>query len=354
MESNTQALNAEQQRQRQQAALALLAQGRMRARDAALTSGLTECELVAGRCGSSATRLQPQWRALFSRLVELDRVMALTRNDHAVHERHGRYDEVHINGSTGLVLNPEIDLRLFFRQWAYGFAVSESSGGRTRRSLQFFAPDGTAVHKIYLTGASDEAAYERLVEDFRDDDQGCYQALKPPAPPAAETPDASIDIAGFHAAWRALTDTHQFHGMLKRFKLGRLQALRLAEAEFARRVSQDSARRLLQTAAAAASPIMVFVANAGTVQIHTGPVKNLRPTGPWFNVLDPDFNLHLREDAIAHCYVVGKPTDDGIVTSLEVFDHSGSLIVQLFGARKPGQPEREDWRAIISTLEKAA
>ena len=37
----------------------------------------------------------------------------------------------------------------------------------SRRSLQFFDAHGTAVHKVYLTDASDVAAYERLIATHR-------------------------------------------------------------------------------------------------------------------------------------------------------------------------------------------
>ena len=95
---------------------------------------------------------------------------------------------------------------------------------------------------------------------------------------------------------------------------------------------------------------MVFVGNPGMIQIHTGPVENLKPMGPWFNVLDEKFNLHLREDHIDSAWVVWKPTEDGTVTSLELFDREGTLIATLFGKRKPGVPEDEAWRAIVNGL----
>jgi putative hemin transport protein len=72
--------------------------------------------------------------------------------------------------------------------------------------------------------------------------------------------------------------------------------------------------------------------------------------GPWLNVLDPTFNLHLREDAIASSWVVRKPTRDGDVTSLELFDAAGFCFAQLFGQRKPGVPELESWRAVLQVL----
>ena len=39
-----------------------------------------------------------------------------------------------------------------------------------------------------------------------------------------------------------------------------------------------------------------------------------------------------------------------MVTSWEAFDAQGELIVQLFGARKPGIPERTDWRALAESF----
>ena len=72
--------------------------------------------------------------------------------------------------------------------------------------------------------------------------------------------------------------------------------------------------------------------------------------GPWVNVLDPGFNLHLREDHIASAWVVKKPTADGLVTSLELFDAQGETIAMFFGERKPGKRESCEWRALIDNL----
>ena len=58
---------------------------------------------------------------------------------------------------------------------------------------------------------------------------------------------------------------------------------------------------------------MIFVSSRGCIQIHTGEVRKLLPMGPWFNVMDPNFNLHLREDHVASAWVVKKPTTDGVV-----------------------------------------
>ena len=90
--------------------------------------------------------------------------------------------------------------------------------------------------------------------------------------------------------------------------------------------------------------------NAGCLQIHTGPVKRIVATEGWINVLDPATNLHLREAGVVAAWIVRKPTTDGIVTALECYDNAGEQVVQFFGERKPGSPEREDWRAFCAGL----
>jgi putative hemin transport protein len=76
----------------------------------------------------------------------------------------------------------------------------------------------------------------------------------------------------------------------------------------------------------------------------------VKPLGPWLNVLDPTFNLHLREDAVESVWKVEKPTDDGIVTSVEVYAADRSEVAVLYGRRKPGVPEAESWRTLVAGL----
>ena len=75
-------------------------------------------------------------------------------------------------------------------------------------------------------------------------------------------------------------------------------------------------RGALEAAAEDKTPIMIFVGSRGCIQIHTGRIARLLDTHGWFNILDPDFNLHLRDSAVARVFSVRKPTDDGLVISL--------------------------------------
>jgi putative hemin transport protein len=87
------------------------------------------------------------------------------------------------------------------------------------------------------------------------------------------------------------------------------------------------------------------------LQIHTGKAEKIVRTGPWINILDDKFNLHLNDSEIDSLWIVKKPTNLGLVHSIEAFDREGNLIIQFFGKRKPSIPESEDWRKIVKSIE---
>lgn len=51
-------------------------------------------------------------------------------------------------------------------------------------------------------------------------------------------------------------------------------------------------------------------------------------------------------------FSVRKPTVDGIVNSIEAFDELDRNVLLMFGERKPGKPELEQWRALVARIEK--
>ncbi|MEZ4806759.1 MAG: ChuX/HutX family heme-like substrate-binding protein [Flavobacteriales bacterium] len=324
-----------------------------RIRNAARMLGVSEVELLATRIGDGVTRLNNDHRGMLGEVHKLGRVMALTRNNDVVHERKGIYLNPTINpGPVGLFVGADIDLRIFWGPWASAFSVMEPGKDAPRYSLQFFGSDGEAIHKIYLLPESDAGAFHDIVERFRDAEQRESVEVKPwPAEPA-ERPDEEVDTEAFRAEWLAMKDTHDFYGMVRKHRLTRTQALRLAPSGgYAVPVSNDAMRAVLTSAADHGVPIMVFVGNKGMIQIHTGEVKKLMDVPEWFNVLDPDFNLHVREAAITSSWIVRKPTVDGIVTALECFDEKGEQIVQFFGKRKPGIPELKEWQELVADVE---
>ena len=327
-------------------------QPRLRIRNAADALGVSEVELLATRIGEGVTRLNPDFKDILLEIESLGKVMALTRNEECVHERKGVYLNADFsNPHAGLFVGEDIDMRIFWGPCATVYAVTDERPRGTMRSLQFFAKDGDAIHKIYLTKDSNVEAYEALVEKYKSANQSIGQSVESSFTDIDERPDNEINTAGFQKAWLELKDTHDFFMMMKKFGVTRTQALRLAPDNYhAHRIEKDSIVTMLEEAAKQNLPIMVFTGNKGNIQIHTGEIKRTLWHEGWFNIMDPDFNMHLDMTKIAQTWVVRKPTEDGIVTSIEVFNEMGEIIVQFFGKRKPGIPELTAWRKLVEQV----
>lgn len=340
---------------------------KLRIRNAAEQLGVSEAELLATRVGNGVTRLNNDFKKLFTEVEGLGSVMALTRNDAMVHEKTGQYKDLSIHGNMGLALGV-IDLRIFFNRFVYGFAVQEGAGENMRNSLQFFNAQGEAVHKIYANSNTDMQAFRNLVEHYRAAEQSAFIVLDNHQPDAAQAEDSQVEdsqakdsnpllqspealnVQQLRKDWSELKDVHHFQAMLKKHQLERIPAYRAIGADYAQRLDKQAFEDALLQAAASELPIMVFVGSEGMVQIHTGPVKTLLRTGPWFNVLDPDFNLHANTQLLDQVWLVRKPTTDGVVSALEMFDAEGRQVALLFGERKPGKPELEGWRELLNKL----
>lgn len=333
-------------------------QPNLRMRDIAQTLGLSEAALVASACGegTGTLRLTPDFMAHFAALSRLGRVMALTRNDCAVIEKIGVYGELESSGHASQILGDDIDLRIFFHRFHVAFAVTTEGPRGPQRSLQFFDSRGDAVHKVHLLPESNSAAFEQLANAFKSPDQSQLQpemessAAAPASHAQAEISDVDIDVSGLRTAYAQMKDTHEFFGLLRRFQVRRTQALRLLGPAAARPVDRLALRPLLQAASETGISIMVFVGSPGVIQIHSGPVQTLKQYGSWFNVMDPGFNLHVHEPALVHGWVVRKPTSEGIVSSLELYDAAGEPVILVFSKRKHGQAESEQWRTLLEQL----
>jgi putative hemin transport protein len=324
----------------------------IRIRNAALKLGVTELDLLL--CNSdSTTILRNDPQALLRRIESLGRVMALTRNEYCVHERKGVYLNPQLNNPmVGLFVGEDIDLRFFFSIWKYTVAVTEGFGKQTRMSIQFFSSWGEAIHKIYLTPDSDVRKYQELVNEFRANSEELI--IDHASKPSKEvfTKIDEVDVDEFQKQWLEMKDPHEFFGILKKFRLSRVDALKLAPSGgYSVAIQPTSLHELLVNCSTKECPIMAFVGNAGAIQIHTGKIHSVVLMEKWLNILDPDFNLHLLQDAVAEVWIVKKPAEESFVTSIECFDKEGEMIVQFFGKRKPGIPELESWRDLVKEIQ---
>ncbi|NHF72030.1 hemin-degrading factor [Paracoccus xiamenensis] len=317
--------------------------------DLAAQLGLPEAALVEADLGYGAVRIDPTLGRLIPAVATLGEVMALTRNRSCVIEKVGTYTDFHDGEHAAMTLGADIDMRMFPRHWAHAYALETEVKDGLRRSIQVFDAAGDAVHKVFLRETSDLAAWQALRSDLALPDQQGLSAFQPRAEP--EGAKLAEDRAEtLREEWVRMTDTHQFNALVRRLKMNRLGAYRLAGAPLARPLAVSAVQVMLERILAEGHKVMLFVGNMGCIEIHSGTIHSLKPMGPWQNVLDPRFNLHLRADHIAEVWRVDKPTKRGPALSVEAFDAEGNLIFQCFGMRPDKGGNAESWAALLDDL----
>lgn len=317
----------------------------LRARDLAETLGISEGQLVAAHVGHGTVRLSAHPDDIMAAAPALGEVMALTRTPSVVHEKVGVYDNYQSGQHACMVLGKAVDLRIFPQHWVSAFAVETITDAGPKRSIQVFDAAGQAVHKIHLRDSSNHDQWAAIVENLATREQSDtldVAPVQPATPPLIREDKADV----LRAEWDKMTDTHQFMLLTRKLKMNRLGAYRIAGAPYVRRLETGAVDVLLDKLAGSGVPCMVFVGNHGCIQIHSGPVVTVKQVGPWNNVMDPGFNLHLRSDHIAEVYEVRKPTKRGMAISVEAFDKHGAIILQIFGMRA----KSEDHVAAFETL----
>lgn len=152
-----------------------------------------------------------------------------------------------------------------------------------------------------------------------------------------------------------MTDPHEFFHLLAAHDVSRMQALRLAGEARAREVDAQALASVLFDASKTGAQVTIFVGNRGCQQVFSGTVDKIVRHGSWIHVLDPGFNLHVREDKIASSWVVAKPTRAGVVRSLELFDADGETIAHVFRKRDArNSPEDPAWHALLDRVIEAS
>lgn len=294
-------------------------------------------------------------------LAQFSKLESITRNDYAVSEKTGKYENLKVHGRMGILLNVGgLDLRYFMSKWKHMLAVDDTSKpNRPIHSIQFFDEQGNAVNKIYLKSLDELSDWQALITQtinkFADKAESATIEL-------AELEQhqdwqfkqlSDDDKQTLQDKWLAMTDVHQFFAILKDLELDRASSYLQAPEGMAKQLTVNAIEPMLNLVKDKQLSLMTFVGNTGLVQIQTGTLNTIKRMGYWINILDKDhndFTLHLKDGAVAQLWCVKRPTKDGLVTCVEAFDDKGRTIVTFFGQRQEGEPENANWVEITDSL----
>lgn len=330
-----------------------------RSRDVATSLGVSEMEVVLTGEFGEAYRIDLSPREFFESYAEqCGPVRTIVRNNDCVHELFGTFPKCHFPAPVvAMVLGPEIDMRMFLSSWKHCVFTTNATNGNM--GLHFYDGSGYAILKVIQSDESNLDVFTELKGKRVDSQERPLEIESPRVQDPFKKADVPSEIAiEFLEKWMALKDTHDFVHLVNEYKLHRLNALHCANdnnattngVRLVENIPASALRTTFEQARDKQVPIMVFTGNDGAVQIFTGAINRVVDARGWLNILDPSFHFHLVEEAIASVWIVRKPTTDGIVTSVEVYNSAGDLLCTVFGERKPGIPELETWRSLVDEL----
>jgi putative hemin transport protein len=318
----------------------------LRIREAAAMLNVSEAELLATGCGSTVTRLELDWSLIIKALPTIGPVMALTRNDFAVHETTGLYKVINHSDGKYRVKSDTVNLQLLAQVIHFAFGVMEPSSNGTRFSLQFFAADGSAIHKIYMTEDSDLKMYHALIKQLASADQSQLQPINS-SPHVTRSKIATFNPGSITQTMDLLSDTEDFYAGL--MTMGIVSDLFETEASTLEFLAPDLFQPLLKKIAALGIGISICVRNYGCIQVYQGPIHNIRITGPWFNILDEHFSLHLNTQALSGFRVNTQKIDgQPVLKTLEIVDANHQIIALILLNADQETGSMKLWNDLIS------
>jgi len=313
--------------------------------------GVSEGALVASGCGNGTIRLKRDTRNREAQLCVLNtfrEALSVSRNRAALLEVKGAYPRCQFFEGLGWMEGAPVDVCASMAQWSEGFYVP--ADGIRGASLQFFDSDGVAVHKTFLVGGGelDEAFIKSQQHRNQKPD---FEWTRGPGSGLSGDEASEVDHEVFMQKWQHLGELHNFTRLMQRFRLNRLQTIRMAGENHCQRLNREAVREVLTTVSRQEIQLEVLLENSGVVQKRTGVLPVLETYGKWMNLLHESFNLHIDESQVNQVWRVAIPTKHGVVHVMEVFDKGDRPVLRLVPSAALYGKEPANWTELLKSCE---
>tara|TARA_B110000438_G_C15725445_1_gene611794 strand:- start:218 stop:1171 length:954 start_codon:yes stop_codon:yes gene_type:complete len=245
----------------------------LRIRDAAFKLNLSEAELLSTNLGDLVKFLRVDNKSDFLNRI----LMFLSRNDYVVHEKILSCKDVELQQG-GLIKfkNTNIDIIKFdIDSIKYIFSEKKVDNNKELRSIQFFNRQGSAIFKIYLK--SDQVKeYDLLISEFQVDYDYVLQS--------------SLHFNNHEMIDKKSNLVNETFDSFKYENLIEWKCSRINKTGIFRNILEISSKEQYE--------LGIYVVGLNCNQFHFGLLDKVVDYRGWLNILDPEFNIHVKEDFI--------------------------------------------------------
>ena len=274
---------------------------KVRIRDAAYQMKVSEAELLSTEINETVSFLLIEDMTAFIKdVLKVDKIMLLIRSDYVVHEKTIKTKNIRLEDNQIIDLDKNDCSILDFNMDAfeYVFFQKKMHSNRELKSFQLFDKAGMAILKIYLKG-KDLGFFDEI--DLKYKKTYNYEMQSDLDINNSNLLDSKIKINLPYDTSNSKTTC--------------------------RDISVKSLRLILENASDMKTPIQIHALGLGTIQYHRNTVRNIVDYGPWVNVIDQKFNLHVLENGLTRASLVQYQFKDCQQYLINFFDKNNTHVL---------------------------
>ena len=280
---------------------------KVRIRDAAYQMKVSEAELLSTEINETVSFLLIEDMTAFIKdVLKVDKIMLLIRSDYVVHEKTIKTKNIRLEDNQIIDLDKNDCSILNFNMDAfeYVFFQKKMHSNRELKSFQFFDKVGRAILKIYLKG-KDLGLFDEIELKYKKIYN--YEMQSDLDISNSDLLDSKIKINLPYDTSNSKTTC--------------------------RDISVKSLRLILENASDMKTPIQIHALGLGTIQYHRNTVRNIVDYGPWVNVIDQKFNLHVLENGLTKASLVKHQFKDCQQYLVNFFDKNNTHVLGITGLK---------------------
>ena len=292
---------------------------KVRIKDAAEILYTNEAALLSTEIGEKIYFLKiSNFEDFFIQLSNIDKVMFLIRSQYVVHETTIIPSQIkYLNNKLILSNSPDYTLIDYdIKSFKYVFYEQKTHSGRTLKSFQFFNQFGTAVLKIYLRGKKD-LEFNQIAETFYTDYAYELQEEISCKPVIRQFSEFYYSEYGIDNNFIKKTD-----------------------------YEKNFLRKLLELLTDNKIPTRIHAFGENIFQQYSGKIKKLIDFGPWINIMDKNFNLHVLEEKIIRSTVSHLISNENELLTISFVDDNNYKVLE-FG---PVEGFEDKFKILINKL----
>tara|TARA_B100000401_G_scaffold392683_1_gene300110 strand:+ start:459 stop:1535 length:1077 start_codon:yes stop_codon:yes gene_type:complete len=289
---------------------------KVRIRDAAKKLNCSEAELLSLQISKNLNYLEiKDLNVFFKKILTIDKIMLLIRNDFVVHEKNLETKDITFNQNSFLFKeNNDIILNFQPESICHIFHESKLHAKRELKSFQFFNSQGDSILKIYLKG-KDSLKFSKIAKEYIVDYN--YQVQE------------NLD--------KTMTTP----------KIEKNLFFQNYDLKNTKTIQKNILRSILEKFAKEKKQISIYAMGTSSIQYHNDFIKNIVEYGPWINVIDKGFNIHVLEKMLNKSKIFEYSYNDQSVYNIEFFDKNKNLLMGITSLKN----EIKNFNKLLKNLE---